>query len=43
MPTRASPDELRALLTMAKTLGYRRVVCAFQPHTYTRTAALKKT
>lgn len=33
------PDELRALLTMAKTLGYQRVVCAFQPHTYTRTAA----
>ena len=34
------PDELRALLTMAKSLGYQRVVCAFQPHTYTRTAAL---
>ena len=34
------PDELHALLTMAKELGYRRVVCAFQPHTYTRTAAL---
>lgn len=34
------PDELRALLTMAKTLGYQRVICAFQPHTYTRTAAL---
>jgi len=34
------PDELRALLTMAKTLGYGRVVCAFQPHTYSRTAAL---
>ncbi|MCI9672505.1 MAG: UDP-N-acetylmuramate--L-alanine ligase [Lawsonibacter sp.] len=33
------PDELRALLTMAGTLGYRRVICAFQPHTYTRTAA----
>ena len=32
------PDELRALLTMARTLGYQRVVCAFQPHTYTRTA-----
>ena len=25
---------------MAKTLGYDRVVCAFQPHTYSRTAAL---
>ncbi len=34
------PDELRALLTTAKTLGYQRVVCAFQPHTYSRTAAL---
>ena len=34
------PDELRALLTTAKTLGYERVLCAFQPHTYSRTAAL---
>ena len=34
------PDELRALLTMARTLDYERVICAFQPHTYTRTAAL---
>ena len=34
------PDELQALLTMARTLGYGRVICAFQPHTYTRTAAL---
>ena len=34
------PDELRALLTMAGTRHYQRVVCAFQPHTYTRTAAL---
>lgn len=34
------PGELRALLTMAKGLGYRRVICAFQPHTYTRTKAL---
>lgn len=34
------PDELRALLTMAGTLGYQRIICAFQPHTYTRTAAL---
>ena len=25
---------------MAKGLGYRRVLCAFQPHTYTRTKAL---
>ncbi len=34
------PDELHALLTTARTLGYQRVVVAFQPHTYTRTAAL---
>ena len=34
------PDELHALLTTVKDLGYERVVCAFQPHTYTRTAAL---
>ena len=34
------PAELHALLEMAKSLGYKRVVCAFQPHTYTRTAAL---
>lgn len=34
------PDELRALLTTARTLGYERVICAFQPHTYTRTKAL---
>jgi len=34
------PGELHALLTMAKTLPYKRIVCAFQPHTYTRTHAL---
>lgn len=34
------PGELHALLTAAKTLGYRRILCAFQPHTYTRTKAL---
>ena len=34
------PDELHALLTTAKTLGYQRVIVAFQPHTYTRTAKL---
>ncbi len=32
--------ELHALLTTAKTLGYRRILCAFQPHTYSRTKAL---
>ena len=34
------PGELKALLEMAATLGYERVICAFQPHTYTRTKAL---
>lgn len=34
------PDELHALLTMAKELPYKRVVLAFQPHTYSRTAKL---
>ena len=34
------PGELHALLTMAHSLGYKRVVAAFQPHTYTRTKAL---
>lgn len=33
------PGELRMLLDTAKTLGYDRVICAFQPHTYTRTKA----
>ncbi|MGI5963485.1 MAG: UDP-N-acetylmuramate--L-alanine ligase [Lawsonibacter sp.] len=34
------PQELRALLTTAKGLGYHRVICAFQPHTYSRTQEL---
>ena len=34
------PGELRAMLDMAAGLGYRRVVCAFQPHTYSRTYKL---
>ena len=34
------PGELHVLLDTAKTLGYERVICAFQPHTYTRTKAL---
>ena len=34
------PGELKALLDTAATLGYDRVICAFQPHTYTRTKAL---
>jgi len=34
------PSELQALLTSVKAMGYKRVICAFQPHTYTRTSAL---
>ena len=34
------PTELHALLTAAKSMPYSRVICAFQPHTYTRTNAL---
>ena len=34
------PGELHALLTMAKALPFKRIVCAFQPHTYTRTKLL---
>ena len=34
------PHELQALLTTAKVLGYQRIICAFQPHTYSRTHEL---
>ena len=34
------PDELHALFTTAKEMGYQRLVVAFQPHTYSRTAKL---
>ena len=34
------PAELHALLEMAQSLGCERVICAFQPHTYTRTKVL---
>ena len=34
------PTEIKATLTAAKAMGYRRVICVFQPHTYTRTLAL---
>jgi len=34
------PDELHALLTTARSLDYKRVIVAFQPHTYSRTAKL---
>ena len=34
------PGELQVLLDSAHQLGYERVICAFQPHTYTRTHEL---
>ena len=34
------PGELHALLTTARSMPYKRIICAFQPHTYTRTQAL---
>ena len=34
------PGELHALLEAVRSMGYQRVVCAFQPHTYSRTNAL---
>ena len=34
------PSEIRALLDAVESLGYRRVIVAFQPHTYSRTRAL---
>ena len=34
------PDELAATIAAVKTLDYKRIVIAFQPHTYTRTHAL---
>ncbi|MBE6589071.1 MAG: UDP-N-acetylmuramate--L-alanine ligase [Ruminococcaceae bacterium] len=34
------PDEIRATLSGAKEMGYKRVLCAYQPHTYSRTAGL---
>ena len=34
------PGELQALLDAVEPLGYNRVITVFQPHTYTRTAAL---
>jgi UDP-N-acetylmuramate--alanine ligase len=34
------PDEIRATLEGAKTMGYQRLLCAYQPHTYSRTAGL---
>ena len=34
------PGELKALLDAVEPLGYKRIVLAFQPHTYSRTKAL---
>ena len=34
------PDELAATIEAVRTMGYKRMVVAFQPHTYTRTKAL---
>ena len=34
------PGELKALIDAVKTMNYRRIILAFQPHTYTRTKAL---
>ncbi len=34
------PGELHALIDSVQKMGYRRVILAFQPHTYTRTKAL---
>lgn len=34
------PDEIKATLKGARELGFGRVLCAYQPHTYSRTAGL---
>lgn len=34
------PSEMRATLRTARQMGFRRIFCAFQPHTYSRTKAL---
>ncbi|MDR0293011.1 MAG: UDP-N-acetylmuramate--L-alanine ligase [Oscillospiraceae bacterium] len=34
------PSEVSATLAAARLMGYRRLVCVFQPHTYSRTKAL---
>ena len=34
------PDELAATIEAVRTMNYKRVIIAFQPHTYTRTKAL---
>lgn len=34
------PDELAATIDAVRTMGYQRIILAFQPHTYSRTKAL---
>ena len=34
------PQEISALMSAVKALDYKRIICAFQPHTYTRTHEL---
>ena len=34
------PGELKALIDAAKSMDHKRIICAFQPHTYTRTEKL---
>ena len=34
------PSEMRATLEAARQMDFKRILCAFQPHTYTRTKAL---
>lgn len=34
------PVEIKATLAAAATMGYKRILCAYQPHTYSRTAGL---
>lgn len=34
------PSEMRATLSAARQMDFKRIICAFQPHTYTRTKAL---
>ena len=34
------PDEIAATLAGAKKMGFSRILCAYQPHTYSRTAGL---
>ena len=35
------PTEIRATIAAARTLGYQRIIAAFQPHRYSRTQALR--